>query len=108
MDLPDLGQRPETLVFVGCAEGLQEECAITFDILLRVVRSEAKIQRLSAIAGRNAALTCAEAVHEPRDSVQRIRMQDFYGCSSAICGFASSFGGSGHSSILDEILDQPW
>ena len=104
MDLPNLRQRPEALILVGRTDGFEKQCAIAFDILVCVVRGESKVQRLAAVAGRNAALPCAESVYEPSDIVQRIRVQDFDRCSLVLRGFATSFAGDWHSSILANFV----
>jgi hypothetical protein len=44
---------------------VEKRAAIAFNVVLAVVLGQAKIERLAAIAARNAALPGAEAVNQP-------------------------------------------
>lgn len=78
VNLPDLHKRQQTAVTIRRADRLLEQLAIAPDIFVGIVRGEAEVERLTAVAGRDSALPGAEAVHQPAQLGQRFGAQNLH------------------------------
>src|SRR5664279_5361978 len=96
MNLPDLRQRPWVFVSVDCPNGIQKQRTIPLNIRFRIEFRQSKVERLAAIAGRDATGPRAESMDQPRDPREGTSAQYLDGLGGWFCRLACD----GHTLIL--------